>query len=58
MLIAPVVVAIATTIERRLGPSAGGWVAALPIGFTVAVAAVMLDSGGHAAAELALSAAS
>ena len=57
MLIAPLVVAIATMIERRLGPSAGGWVAALPIGFTVAVVAVMLDSGGHAAAELALSAA-
>ena len=58
MLLAPLVVACATAIERRLGPSAAGWVAALPISFCVAVLAVTLDAGAGDAGTMALSAAS
>jgi len=57
LLIAPLVVVAATLIERRLGPSAAGWVAALPISFTVAALAVMLDAGPGTAGAMALSAA-
>jgi hypothetical protein len=57
VLTAPVVMGIATRVERRLGPSAGGWVAALPIGFAVATVAVLLDAGGGATSAMALSAA-
>jgi hypothetical protein len=55
--IAPLVMAAAALIERRLGPSAAGWVAALPVSLAVAVAAVTLDTGEHAATAMALSAA-
>jgi hypothetical protein len=58
LLLAPAVVAGATLIERRLGPSAAGWVAALPVSFSVAVLAVTLDGGPDAASAMALSAAS
>ena len=58
VLIAPVVMAAATATERRLGPSAGGRVAALPLGFAVALAAVAIDAGGASASAMALSAAS
>ena len=54
---APVVMGVAIRIERRLGPSAGGWFAALPCGFGIAVGAVLLASGGPAAGAMALSAA-
>jgi hypothetical protein len=57
LLIAPVVMAAAVSIERRLGPSAAGWVAALPVSFAVAVMAVMLDAGTRTASAMALSAA-
>lgn len=57
VLIAPAVLGVATRIERRLGPSAGGWVTALPSGFAVADVAVLVDSGGQAASTMALSAA-
>lgn len=57
LLLAPAVMAAATWIERRLGPSAAGWVAALPIAFSVAVFAVTLDAGADAASAMALSAA-
>ena len=57
LLLAPAVVAAATLIERRLGPSAAGWVAALPVSFSVAVLAVTLDGGSGAAGAMALSAA-
>jgi hypothetical protein len=57
LLLAPVVMAVAALIERRLGPSAAGWVAALPIAFAVAVVAVSLDAGSRAASTMALSAA-
>ena len=43
--------------ERRLGPSAAGWVAALPIALSVAIVAVALDAGTGSATALALSAA-
>jgi hypothetical protein len=57
LLLAPVVMAVAAVIERRLGPSAAGWVAALPIAFAVAVVAVSLDAGSRPASTMALSAA-
>ena len=57
LLIAPVVMAAAVSIERRLGPSAAGWVAALPVSFAVAVVAVTLDAGTRTASAMALSAA-
>jgi hypothetical protein len=43
--------------EARLGPSAAGWVAALPVCLAVAEVAVMLDAGTRAAGAMALSAA-
>jgi hypothetical protein len=57
LLIAPLVMAAAVSIERRLGPSAAGWVAALPVSFAVAVMAVTLDAGTGTASTMALSAA-
>jgi uncharacterized membrane protein YGL010W len=57
LFIAPVVMAAAVSIERRLGPSAAGWVAALPVSFAVAVVAVTLDAGTGTASTMALSAA-
>jgi hypothetical protein len=57
LLIAPVVMAAAVSIERRLGPSAAGWVAALPVSFAVAIVAVTLDAGTGTASTMALSAA-
>jgi hypothetical protein len=57
LLLAPVAIVVAGRIERRLGPSAAGWVAALPIAFAVAVIAVALDTGVRSASTLALSAA-
>ena len=49
--------AAAVSIERRLGPSAAGWVAALPVSFAVAVVTVTLDAGTATASTMALSAA-
>jgi hypothetical protein len=57
LLLAPAVMAVATLIERRLGAAAAGWVAALPMGFAVAVIAVTLDAGAGPASAMALSAA-
>lgn len=57
LLIAPVLMAAAALIERRQGPSAAGWVAALPVSFAVAVLAVTLDAGDRTATAMALSAA-
>jgi hypothetical protein len=57
LLLAPAVMAAAALIERRLGPSAAGWVAALPVAFAVAVVAVTLDAGSEPASAMALSAA-
>jgi hypothetical protein len=57
LLLAPAVMAAAALIERRLGASAAGWVAALPVAFAVAVLAVTLDAGTRPASTMALSAA-
>ena len=57
LLVAPVVMAVAAGVERRLGPSAAGWVAALPVSFTVAIVAVALDAGDDTASTMTLSAA-
>jgi hypothetical protein len=57
LLIAPLAMAAATLIERQLGPSAGGWLVALPVSFAVAVCAVTLDAGAQTASTMALSAA-
>jgi hypothetical protein len=57
VLIAPLVMSVATLVGRHLGPSAAGWVAALPVSFTVAMAAVAVDAGDGAAGALALGAA-
>ena len=57
LLIAPVVMAAAISVERRLGPSAAGWVAALPVSFAVAAVTVTLDAGTGTASTMALSAA-
>jgi hypothetical protein len=57
LLVAPVVMAAAASIERRLGPSAAGWVVALPVSFAVALVAVTFDAGTGTASMVALSAA-
>jgi hypothetical protein len=57
LIVAPLVMAAAAVTERRLGPSAAGWVAALPIAFAVAVLAVSLDAGERTAGAMAVSAA-
>jgi hypothetical protein len=57
LLIAPVVMVCAALAERRLGPSAAGWVAALPVSFAVAMVAVAIDNGDAPAATMAFSAA-
>jgi hypothetical protein len=57
LFLAPIVMAAAVSIERRMGPSAAGWVAALPVSFAVAVVAVTLDAGTATASTMALSAA-
>jgi hypothetical protein len=57
VLLAPAVMAAAALVERRLGPSAAGWVGALPVAFAVAVVAVAVDSSPDTAAAMALSAA-
>ncbi|MEV8505667.1 hypothetical protein AB0368_12685 [Actinoplanes sp. NPDC051475] len=56
-MLAPAVMATAALIERRLGPAAAGWIAALPVAFAVAVVAVAADTTPNAAASMALSAA-
>lgn len=58
LLAAPAAMTVATRVERRLGPSAAGWVAALPIGGALGLVAVALDAGTATAGRLALSAAS
>ena len=57
ILVAPALMAVATAVERRLGSSAAGWVAALPVSLGVAVIAVAADSGVGVASAMALSAA-
>ncbi|MDN5725039.1 MAG: hypothetical protein L0G99_03775 [Propionibacteriales bacterium] len=54
---ASLVMFAAVTIERRLGPAAGGWTAALPLCLAVALFTVLQDRGVEAAAGVAWSAA-
>ena len=56
LLLAPALMATAALIGRRLGPSAAGWVVALPVSFAVAVVAVTVDAGARTASVMALSA--
>ena len=55
LLLAAAAMAAATVIERRLGPSAAGWTAALPVAIAVSVVVVSLDAGTADAATMALS---
>ena len=48
---------LATSVERRLGPVAGGWTTALPLGFAVTLATVALTAGPATAGTVAASAA-
>jgi hypothetical protein len=57
ILMAPALMAAATAVERRLGSSAAGWVAALPVSLAVAVLAVAADGGVGQARVMTLSAA-
>ena len=57
VLLAPVLMAAAALIGQRLGPSAAGWVVALPVSFATAVVAVTIDAGTRTASAMALSAA-
>lgn len=57
LLLAPLVMAAAGLVERRLGSAASGWTGALPVAFAVAVLAVAVDAGPRTAAAMALSAA-
>ncbi|MET8150846.1 hypothetical protein ACIBSW_19050 [Actinoplanes sp. NPDC049668] len=57
LLTASAVMAAAARIERRLGPSAAGWLAALPVAFAVSLVAIAADATPDVAGSLALSAA-
>ena len=48
--------AAAAQVGQRLGPSAAGWVVALPVSLAIAVVAVTLDAGARVADTMALSA--
>jgi hypothetical protein len=55
--LAPLLMLLATSVERRLGPAAGGWTTALPLGFAVTLAAIALTAGPATAGTVAASAA-
>jgi len=55
--LAPLLMLLATSVERRLGPAAGGWTTALPLGFTVTLLAIALTAGPVTAGTVAASAA-
>ena len=48
---------LATLVERRLGPAAGGWTTALPLGFAVTLVAMAMTAGPATAGTVAASAA-
>jgi len=54
--LAPVLMLLAISVERRLGPAAGGWTTALPLGFTVTLVAIALTAGPATAGTVAASA--
>jgi len=55
--LAPLLMLLATSVERRLGPAAGGWTTALPLGFAVTLAAMAMTAGPATAGNVAASAA-
>ncbi|MGN6606455.1 MAG: hypothetical protein ACTHMS_05515 [Jatrophihabitans sp.] len=57
VLVAPLLMLLATVAEQRRGGAAAGWVAALPVSLAVAAAAITLDAGAHPAAAVVLAAA-
>ena len=56
-VLAPLLMLLATSVERRLGPAAGGWTTALPVGFAVTLVAMALTAGPATAGTVAASAA-
>ena len=56
-VLAPLVMLVATSAEGRLGPAAGGWISALPIGFAVTLFVVARTAGAVTASRVASSAA-
>jgi hypothetical protein len=57
VLLAAAVMAVAISVEQRIGPAAGGWVTALPLSFGVALVVVGMTQGDRATAQVAASAA-
>jgi hypothetical protein len=55
--LAPLLMLLATSVERRLGPVAGGWTTGLPLGFAVTLATMALTAGPATAGTIAASAA-
>ena len=55
--LAPILMLLATSVERRLGPVAGGWTTGLPLGFAVTLATLALTAGSATAGTVAASAA-
>jgi hypothetical protein len=55
--LAPLLMLLATSVERRLGPAAGGWTTASPLGFAVTLAVMALTAGPVTAGTVAASAA-
>jgi hypothetical protein len=47
---------LAASVERRLGPAAGGWTTALPLGFAVTLVTIALTAGPATAGIVAASA--
>jgi hypothetical protein len=54
--LAPLLMLLATSVERRLGPAAGGWTTALPLGFAVTLVTMALTAGPTTAGIVAASA--
>ena len=53
LLFVPLLMAVATVLERRIGPAVAGWVGAAPVIIVIALLAVSADLGPGAAALLA-----
>ena len=58
LILAPVLMLLVSFVEHRLGPSAAGWAAALPVTLAVSVAAVIAHEGATRGGQVALRAAS
>jgi len=55
--LAPLLMLLASSVERRLGPVAGGWTTGLPLGFAVTLATIALTARPSTAGNVAASAA-